>query len=226
VAGFGAYFAMIFGGIWAAVGVLVTAILIQLGGPPWDDWILNSSGIEATAEPTRVAPTAARRNGRRMMEIRFLFSDERGQRVEGASQTSRGDLIARARGHQPLAIQYDPRRPARHRLRGESASLFGAVVVLPAAFAAAGTMVFLSGFWRFRRRRQVYVNGDAVEAEVTGVQETSAFVNRRRVYRVTCGFSGRGGATTCTYTTTNPPALGSHIWAFEDPLDPSRSCPA
>ena len=217
---------MLFGGIWAAVGVLVTAIFIQLGGPPWDDWILNSSGVEAAAEPTGVAPTAARLNGRRLTEIRFLFSDGRGQRLEGAARTARAELIARARDHRPLLIQYDPRRPARHRLSGERASLFGAVVFLPAAFAAVGTMVFLGGFWRFLRRRRVYVNGDVVEAEVIGIQETSAFVNRRRVVRVTCGFTGGRGATTCTYTTTNPPALGSHLWAFEDPLDPSRSCPA
>jgi hypothetical protein len=43
--GWGASFLIVFGGIWAAVGLVLTVVFTLTGGPVWNDWILDRRGV-------------------------------------------------------------------------------------------------------------------------------------------------------------------------------------
>lgn len=138
VAGFGSFFAMLFGAIWALTGGIVTTVFILVGGAPW----------------------------------------------------------------------------------GERVSLFGPWLVLPGIMALAGAVLLVAGLLGWRRRRAIYVDGDAREAEVTAVERTAMRQNRQTVYRVR--YRLRDG-TAGSWTTLQPPPPGARVWALVDPMDPTRS---
>jgi hypothetical protein len=213
-------FLLMFGGIWAFVGLMISTVFTVAGGPFWDDLALDRRGVAAAAIPAAVSPTGSRVNGRTVFRIEYGFKDTTGALRRGSCGTTDHPLIQRASQMQPLEIEYDPTRPELTRLRGQKASFFGLFVLFPFAFFVVGAPLFLTGVRRAARQRSIYVSGQAALATVTAVTPTSMRVNRRRLMRVEYAFDTPFGQATGNTTTRDPPPVGSQLWILHDAQDP------
>jgi hypothetical protein len=224
-AGAKALFVLLFGGISAFVGALLTVVFTVVGGPIWDDWILDERGIAADAQAVGVRGTASTR-GRweRIHMVRFRFVDLGGVPREAEGPTTDQALIQRARIQDEVAIEYDPRAPAeRARLAGESASRFNDGILVSVGFLGVGLVLLSLGWAGVRRSRALYRDGEAIEARVVSVTRTTMRINRQRVMRVEYTFDGPRGAEHGTARTTKPPAVGTTIWVIYDRQRPERN---
>jgi hypothetical protein len=220
-------FLLLFGGIWGMVGIAVTIIFSVAGGPVWNDIVLDRRGRPAQASPTAVERTSAHVNGRAIYRIAYTFTDGTGAPQASDAGTTDGYRIARATRRQPLAIDYDPAKPSRSRLAGESASLFGWFVLLPLGFAVVGAAIAMLGLRRMLRARQTYVHGQPVRAQVTAVSATLMRVNRRRVMRIDYAFDAiTGRVSGRTTTSLAAPPVGASLWVLHDPAQPERNVAA
>jgi hypothetical protein len=219
-------FLLLFGGIWGLVGTVLTVVFSLVGGPLWDDVILDRRAVVAEAVPTVVEPTRTQVNGGLVYRIGYTFTDGAGNPRTGSAGTTRIDLIADARGHAPLAIEYDPQAPARSRLRGGRASVIGLLILLRLGFAVVGGLLFVLGCRRALRLRAIYVQGLAAQATVTGIAASALRVNGRRVMRVDYVFDSVGGRTPGRTTLRAPPPIGAPLWVLYDQTDPRRNVPA
>jgi hypothetical protein len=219
-------FQLMFGGIWAFVGLLISVVVTAAGGPFWDDFALDRRGVAAVATPAGVGPTSWHVNGRTVFHIDYDFVDASGATRAGSSGTTDLRLIARAEQRQPLEIEYDPARPALSRIRGQKASFFGLFVLFPFAFFVVGAAILTSGARRVLRLRAIYVRGQAALATVTGVSPTSMRVNMRRLMRVEYAFETPIGRVTGNTTSREPPPVGSPLWILHDPEDPKHNAAA
>lgn len=218
-ASFAQKFLLLFGGIWAAVGVLISVIFTLVGGPIWNDWILDARGKDVEATIERTEPTNSYVNGRRVQELHLRFRDERGAEHEATAATTDDVITAR-----PIrVVTYDPLLPARVRLKGESASFFGMFILIPLFFAVAGAVIAGVGVLGLLRVRDIYVNGAPAEAEVTKVEETSMRMNRRRVMRVHYAFDAMSGKVTGTVNTVVTPHVGQKLWVLHIPAEPHKN---
>lgn len=224
--GWNAGFLLLFGGIWAAVGLLVAGLFTALGGPVWNDWILDDRGVLAQAEALGARPTRTRVNRRTLYELRYRFSDGSGKTWTATSDTTSPSLIGAAEARSPLAIEYDPESPKRTRLRGESASVMGAAVFLPLGAGLVGTLLVAIGLVGALRVRGLYRRGQAAQARVTAVEATASRQNRRAVMRMRYCFQTPEGTVEGSWKTAHPQPAGATIWVLFDPASPARNLPA
>jgi hypothetical protein len=222
----GSAFLLLFGAIWAFVGVGITTIFTVVGGPLWDDLILDRRGQHADAMPTSVDGTSSFVNGRRVFRISYSFFDGAGQPQESHADTTDANLLARAERRERLPIDYDPRSPALSRLTGGQASFFGWFVLLPLAFGVVGLVILRAGLARVLRTRAIYVRGQAALARVTRVSASNMRVNRRPIARVEYEFDTLMGKASGTTTFLEPPPLGAPLWVFYRSDDPKNSVAA
>jgi hypothetical protein len=219
-------FLLLFGGIWAFVGLTISVVFTVGGGPFWNDLTLDQRGTRVMATPVGVSPTGSRVNGRQVFRIEYEFADAAGARRSGSGGTTDGWWIARAEQRQPLEVEYDPTRPALSRLRGQKASFFGLFVLFPFAFFVVGAVIVLNGARRAVHRRALFVKGQAALATVTAVVTTSMRVNGQRLMRVDYAFDTPIGRATGNTTSRNPPSVGSQLWILHDPQDPNDNVAA
>lgn len=219
-------FLLLFGGIWAAVGLFITVVFILVGGAPWDDWILDGRGQQAQAEPLGVHGTNARLNRVRVQEIEYRFVDGGGASHTARSRTVDGALVAAARAKQSVTVDYDPACPERSRLHGAKLSFFGVFLLLPLGFGVVGLGLLSLALVDMIRRRRLYVRGDVARGRVDKVRRTIMRKNRRLLYRVMYTFAGPTGEQGGSFTTVDPPSEGAALWILYDPSDPTRSLPA
>ena len=219
----GTAFLLLFGSIWTSVGAGITTIFVTVGGPPWNDVVLDRRGKRAEAMPTSVDATGAFVNGRPVYRVSYDFFDERGQPCESAADTTDAAVLERAERRERLPIDYDPEAPALSRLAGGSASFFGWFTLLPLAFAVAGLVVLGTGLARGLRTRNIYVHGVAALARVTGWSGTRLRVNRRRLVRVEYEFDAVIRRATGSTTFLDPPVVGARLWVFYRPADPQQN---
>jgi hypothetical protein len=216
-------FLMLFGGIWGLVGTLVTIVFTVTGGPFWNDLILDRRGVSTQAVPTSVEPTGIRINHRRVFRVHYTFADAAGVARTGAAGTTSGGVISQARQQTPLAIEYDPRTPERSRLRGESASAIGLLVLIPLAFGSIGAVLFALGLRRALRQRRIYIHGQSALATVTATRTTAMRVNGQRVIRLDYVFETIMGQVSGRATSRRPPPIGARIWVLYDEADPKNN---
>jgi hypothetical protein len=216
---------LLFGGIWGLVGVVLTVVFTSVGGPFWNDRILDDRGVRTDAQPFEVHPTSTRINRRTVQEIQLRFTDGAGQEHIGHVGTTSPSVIASARKGTPIAVEYDPQDLERIRVAGGSASLFGMLGLMPLAFALVGGILFVVGMRGARRMRALYRDGTAAEARVVAVEETNMRQNRVRVMRMDYELTGTPGVRG-SWKTTRPAAQGATIWVIHAPGQPELSVPA
>jgi hypothetical protein len=221
-----AWFLLLFGGIWLTVGGMISIVFTIVGGPCWDDILLDRRGVTTMGAAGLIEPTSARINGQQVHRVHYTFTDAGGAAHAGSGQTTDPDRIARLWGPFDLPIDYDPRAPDRSRLSGESSSLFGLFVLFPFAFAVVGAIVFWLGLRRVRAARAIYVNGQPARAQVTAIAPTLMRLNRRRVMRVDYAFDTVMGRATGRATSVDPPPVGGTLWVLHLPSDPKRNVAA
>jgi Protein of unknown function (DUF3592) len=214
---------LLFGGIWGLIGTILAIVLSLVGGPFWNDLILDRRGVAAEARLTSVEPTSMQVNGGLVYRIGYTFADATGNPRAGSAGTTRPDAIVVGGRQAPLAIEYDPQAPARSRLRGERASAIGLLVLLPLGFAVVGGLLFAFGGRRAVRLRAIYVHGQAALATVTGIVTSAMRVNNRRVMRVEYTFDTPSGPTQGRTTLRAPPPVGGTLWVIYDGEEPGRN---
>ncbi len=218
---------LLFGGIWGLIGTTLAIVLSVAGGPFWNDLILDRRGVAASARLTSVEPTSMRISGGFVYRIDYTFADATGSpRVGSARTTMPPEAIVGAGRQAPLAIEYDPKAPERSRPRGERASAFGLMVLLPLGFAVVGGLLFALGGRRAVRLRAIYVGGQAALATVTGIAPSAMRVNGRRVMRVEYAFDTPSGRAQGQTTLRAPPPLGGALWVLYDRDNPARNVAA
>ena len=217
-----ARFLVLFGAIWMGVGGFISVVFTVAGGPFWDDILLDRRGVTANAKLGLLEPTSSSVNGRRVHRVHYTFTDRDGVEHAGA-----GGTTDPARFYLPnMSIDYDPQAPSRSRLTGGSASFFGLFSLFPLGFAVVGAIVASFGLRRVRAVRAIYVHGQPVRAEVTGVSPTAMRINRRRVMRVEYAFDTIMGRATGSTTAVNPPPVGAALWVLHLPSEPKRNVAA
>jgi hypothetical protein len=212
---------LILGGTFSGVGALLCTLFTIIGGPVWDDWILDARGALVDAKATRV-PEVGRRQGRkgtRWATIEVAFTD-RGGRVEHADLRVPTGMLGRARSGEPIQIEYDPESPERARARGHRASLFGAFVALPAAFMLAGLPVLLFGLRLVARRKAFVATAIVTEGRV---EDARALGGKGSTVRVTYAFSTPGGEVRGTALHNGEASAGAPLWIAYLPSAPSES---
>ena len=217
-----AWFRLLFGGIWLTVGGVVAIVFTVVGGPFWNDIVLDRHGVKADAIMRTMEDTRSRVNGRRVHRVLFTFTDRDGVERHGMAQTTEPWRFYAPR----FQIEYDPGLPELSRISGERSSVFGLFVLFPFGFAAVGAIVFGLGMRRVLAVRRIYVRGEPARAEVTAVSPTLMRINRRRVMRVDYAFDTIVGRMTGRTNTVNPPPIGSQIWILHLPSGPKRNVAA
>jgi hypothetical protein len=218
-------FLLLFGGIWAVVGLVVGIALSAAAGPFWNDPILDRRGVAVVATIDSVERTHTRVNDRYVNRVACTFSDAAGMRQSTSALTTNFAVIG-ARPATPIAIEYDPQSPTRARLQGERASMLGALIFLPLGMGMVGSVLFAIGLRRVRRLRDIYVHGQAVVATVTAVAATLMRVNGRPVMRVDYSFDTIMGPARGRTSMRRPPPVGAPIWILHDGSDLKRSVAA
>jgi hypothetical protein len=218
-------FLLLFGGIWAVVGLVVAVGLSVAAGPFWNDLILDRRGVAVVATIDGVQRTYTRVNGRYVNRVACSFPDATGS-TQATSLLTTSFAVIGARPGTPVLIEYDPQSPTRARMQGGSASMLGALIFIPAGMGLVGLVLFALGLRRVSRLRDIYVHGQAVQATVTAVAATLMRVNGRRVMRVDYSFDTTTGRTSGRTSTRTPPPVGAPIWVLYDGSDPKRSVAA
>ena len=125
----------------------------------------------------RSEPTNTRINRVRVYAVTYQYRDQSGAPHEGEIRVKGGRTDA-------FELEYDPESPARARMKGESASVFGLGILLPLFFGLVGCGLFVWGLVQRLRERTLYRDGTSAQAQVTHVEPTNTRYNRQRVYRV------------------------------------------
>ena len=217
---FGIRFLLLFGGIWAPVGVIVTVVFSAVGGPPWADWVLDSRGVTAQASYVDARPTSARVNGRTQYELTVRAED-----TELHVRTTDFGLVDRAKAGQPVTVTWDRQDPTLARLDGERASFFGPFILIPGFFAVSGVVLVVLALTRLTRLRAIYRDGEAAQAAVVAVESTSMRVNGRPMFRAKYEFRAGVETVSGSYLTPNPPNAGGELWVLYVPGAPSKNTP-
>ncbi len=221
-----ARFLLMFGGGWAGVGLLGTIVLLLTSRPPWDDWILDRRGVRAEAEAIEVRTTMTSVNDEDLFDLVLRFRDGAGRAHTAVLGTIDEGRITAARQHRTLIIEYDPEDPSRARLQGETASLHGSMLLLPAGFAITGAPLFLLGMVGLVRARRLYRRGQAAQAVVTMVAETHSSENDERVKEMRYTFQTARGPALGTWKTASPLPVGATLWVVHDPSAPENNVPS
>lgn len=214
---------LLFGGIWGLTGTILAIVLSVMGGPFWNDLILDRRGVAAEGRLTSVEPTSMHVSGGSIYRIGYTFADATGNPRAGSTGTTHPATFVGAGRQTPLAIEYDPEAPARSRLRGERASVLGPFGLLPLGFAVVGALLFALGVRPAARLRAIYVSGQAALATVTGIASTLMRVNGRRVMHVEYAFDTPSGRTRGRTTLRAPPPVGGTLWVIYDEREPGRN---
>jgi hypothetical protein len=217
---------LLVGAIWAAVGAIAGSALLSTAGAPWNDMILDRRGIVARGQALAATPKSTRVNGRRVFQLDYSFTDASGAARSASTATTDRQLVTEARLQAPLAIDYDPRQPARSRVHGQRASLIGIAGLLPFGIASAGLLFVAIGLKRARRVRDIYIHGQAAVATITSTKATAMRINWQRVIRVNYAFQTIQGTIEGRTTSRTPPAVGAKVWILYDESDPRRSVTA
>jgi hypothetical protein len=214
---------LLFGAIWMVVQSFTVAIFIVVGGPFWDDILLDRRGVTVRATLGMIEPTRTRVNGRQAHCVYYTFTDASGVTHAGSGATLEPAAFYSS---SDLEIDYDPKSPARSRLHGGRASSIGLGILWPLVFFAAGAIVLGFGVRRVRAMRAIYVHGQPARAVVTAVTPTLMQMNGRRVMRIAYTFDTIMGPFTGSATAVKAPAVGDTLWVLHLPSEPKRNVAA
>lgn len=220
--GWGIKFLLLFGGIWFAVGVLLTSIFLLIGRPFWVDTALDERGISTQAEVVAVRRTHSTVNRQPVFAIEIAFQGTAG-RYSAVLPTHAYGAIRSAQTERVLSIEYDPEDPSVVRLQGGSASVFGRLALIPAPFGLIGGGLLVIAFLLALGERRSYVHGEAVQAEVIEVKGAVVKQNTRTLRRALYRYTVQGQAYEGSLQRVEPPAKGDKIWVYYDPQRPERS---
>ncbi len=212
---------LVLGWLLAGAGLYIAA---QHDSRPWDDLVLDRRGQPALAQVVAVDNVRLYK-GRFVDQARLRYETADGRTVEVRADAFAGDDKQRLAAGQ-VPVEYDPERPERMRVAGESAvdarelTLLG---MLAPGLLVLGYLTFLHvPLARRRRARRLALarDGEVALARVEAVKaEPWAWVVR---YRFEAGGQTVRGKLERPVET----AVGDGLWVFHDPQDPRHHRPA
>ena len=188
--------AVLFGGIFALIGSLLTGfgmiffwafvmsselVHLDLGFRSWQ------------AHPARIVvaeETGASENEEDV--VRYVYEYEVGREVLAGRGYTTG---WRWDEGQAVQIEIDPEDPGVSRLPGTRRAAFGAAAGLAGIFPLIGVLLLFFSVRANRRTLQLLVNGIYTTGRVVNREATNTTINDERVYRYTIEYASDGGST-------------------------------
>lgn len=214
---------LLLGAIFSLVGWGLTLGFVFGGGPFWEDWILDSRGVPATAMPDEAHATNSSVNRSRVWAVSFHFTDADGVPHSGTIRTTDMGVRNAAQEGKTFPIHYVPGNVRLVRADGTKRSVFGFFALIPFLFAAIGTGVLVATARGVLRRRRLYVWGTPTTGRVLSVGPSGITVNNRELLRIRYEFVGPGGPAQGTMTNPTAPPEGAEVTVLYDPSDPTRN---
>ncbi len=180
----------LFGAIWLACGVL----MVFVGGVvAWGAYRFERNAIVREGRVISKAPHSGGTGSSSSRIVTYRFATLDGHEIIGRQAVKPRTWNAVDEGTR-VRIAYLPSDPSRNRLAGEG-DLRAALTVLAAGGAAAafGGALVRRGVVKYRRQRQLRLEGVHTHATVTAVRETSSRQNRPRLWQVTYRYKDRNG---------------------------------
>jgi hypothetical protein len=159
-----------------------------------------------------------------VFDIQVELVDERGQRQRAWVSTDDEGIVATARAHGRIAIDYDPLDPSRARCERGAGILEWAA--LPLGVATVALLPVTLGLLHSRRARRIYRDGVATQAIVEDVRRTSSSDFGGRVMRITYAFTVAARRFEGVWLLSRAPGRGARVWIVYDPRDPRRNVPS
>lgn len=180
-----------FGWAFFGMGMLFTLIFV----PATDVSFLTFRGETATAQAvvTDVAPTryseggGKGRQGTRVMEVRYRWTDGAGTNYQGSSYTTR---VTTAVG-ETAPLEYLVANPERSRIVGLQRSPVSALALIVLIFPAAGFGLILWGRHKARQQLRLLEHGHLAEALVLNV-DSRKYGKRQRQYTLSLRVPAEG----------------------------------
>lgn len=144
------------GGIFAAVGILITTIFFIVGGDPLAGQKLKDHGVATEATIIQVDQDPSTRiNGVHPWLVRYYFFDSKEQRIEGSYRTMDNNFVMPLQTGQRVPIIYDQQNsslsmPANAEPPG---NIFGWFLLIPGAFVLLGFGLMIGAGWSSLRSR-------------------------------------------------------------------------
>ena len=212
---------MMFGLVW----FIGWGIFMLAKEPPvWDHFILNKRGILTEARMIHIRRVSVTVNKQPVYSIALSFSDRQGRPVMANLWSYDPVFIARLNTGRPVAIEYDPGKPARCRFAGNNIGFMDIVSIL---FCVVGPSLFMAAYFSGRSRLKLLRNGTAATARVTRINATSQARKSGAIMCVRYEFTPDAGTPVAGfYKTTEPPLAGEEILIVYDSRRPWRNTPA
>lgn len=190
----GSSFAMVFGGLWLAIGLIFLPIGLTLA---WHEYqrhtIIPAEGALAVGMVLTKAIASSSNNSNRY-SIEYRFTTREGKQITGGANVSGAEWNL-LREREPVKVGYLPGNPEVNRVPGQMGDSVAAALfsLLGGVFSLLGAVIFGAGFVRMRRNRQLAHSGTAAQAQVEAVSETNFSVNGVRQLSVHYSFTDGAG---------------------------------
>ena len=143
------------GGIFAAVGIIITAVFLIAGGDPLAGQKLKDRGVATEATIIQVDHDPSTRiNGIHPWLVRYYFFDNKEQRIESSYRTMDTNFVMPLQSGQTLSIIYDREDPTLSMPANEEppGNIFGWFLLIPGAFVLLGLGLIIGAAWPILRR--------------------------------------------------------------------------
>jgi hypothetical protein len=190
----GGSFAMLFGALWLAVGLIFLPIGLTLA---WHEYQRSTLIPEEGALAPGMVLTKtvdSRSKNSDPYSIEFRFTTQEGKLIKGRAKVSREEWnLLNERGM--VKVGYLPGNPEINRVPGQVGDSVAALIfsLVGGVFSLLGAVIFGFGFARSRRNRQIVSTGTAAQAHVDEVSETNFSVNGVRQVTVHYTFKDAAG---------------------------------
>jgi hypothetical protein len=167
-------FWLLFGGIWAVVGLpfLIVGIVLALQPSRYQ----NAETADGMVLTKVIARNSKNSNVDYVVTYRFLTAD--GQTVEGRASVKR-DAWDRLRERGTIKVAYQPRSPGKHQVEGESGNLMLIVIFtfLGLVFGGTGSVLVYYALAGIFRQIRLTRDGLTAQAQVLEVVPSRMTVN-------------------------------------------------
>jgi hypothetical protein len=190
----GSSFAMVFGGLWLAIGLVFLPIGLSLA---WHEYqrntLIPADGALAVGMVLTKTVDRSSKNSD-PYSIEFRFTTQEGRQIKGRAKVTRDEWeLLKERG--TVKVGYLPGNPQIHRVPGQAGDSVAALIfsLVGGVFSLLGAFIFGFGFARSRRNRQIAHTGMGAQAQVDEVSETNFSVNGIRQVSVHFTFRDAAG---------------------------------
>lgn len=191
----GSFFALVFGAIWLAVGLIFLPVGLVLA---WHEYqrgtVIPAEGERALGMVLTRTYTASSKNNDPSYSIEYRFATREGRQITSRAKVTRAEWeLLKERG--PVKVGYLPANPDINRVPSQLGDTVEAVVfsAVGGVFSLLGGVIAGIGLLRLLRQRRLASSGSSAQARVESVVETNYSVNGVRQLAVSYRFQDSSG---------------------------------